>query len=42
MITERRSVGSILKPFLYLIALHSHDPNDFILDEAKIYETEED
>ncbi len=37
MIGQRRSVGSVLKPFLYLIALHSRDPNDLILDEAKVY-----
>jgi membrane carboxypeptidase/penicillin-binding protein PbpC len=42
MITKKRSVGSVLKPFLYLIALHSHDPNDLILDEKKVYETEQD
>lgn len=39
MIVRKRSVGSILKPFLYLVALHGHDPNDLILDEKKIYET---
>jgi penicillin-binding protein 1C len=39
MIVRKRSVGSILKPFLYLVAYHNHDPNDFILDEKKVYET---
>lgn len=42
MIEKKRSVGSILKPFLYLIALHGHDPNDLILDEKKVYDTEKE
>lgn len=40
MTVKKRSVGSILKPFLYKIALKDHDSNSLILDEAKIYETE--
>lgn len=40
MITRRRSVGSILKPFLYLLALKNWaSVNSFILDDIKIYPT---
>jgi penicillin-binding protein 1C len=40
MIRQRRSVGSILKPFVYLLALEMwHDANDFILDDTRIYPT---
>ncbi len=40
MIQERRSVWSILKPFIYLLALDIwHDSNDFILDDTRIYPT---
>ena len=40
MITRRRSVGSILKPFLYLLALERWaSANSFILDDIKIYPT---
>lgn len=43
MITERRSVGSLLKPFIYLIALRSGaDSEDYILDDKIPYETEID
>ncbi|GAB0174946.1 MAG: hypothetical protein HHAS10_08250 [Candidatus Altimarinota bacterium] len=42
MIVKKRSVGSVLKPFLYHIILEHHDPNEFILDEAKVYETGQD
>lgn len=42
MIVKDRSVGSVLKPFLYLIALHSHDANALILDEKKVYATEKE
>lgn len=40
MITRRRSVGSLLKPFIYLLALRSGaDSEDYILDDKTIYET---
>lgn len=40
MITERRSVGSLLKPFIYLMALKSWaDTEDYILDDKTSYET---
>ncbi len=40
MIQERRSVWSILKPFVYLLALENgYDSNDFILDDTKVYPT---
>jgi penicillin-binding protein 1C len=40
MVSKRRSVGSVLKPFLYLIGLHSDmDPSDLILDDTKVYQT---
>lgn len=40
MITRRRSVGSILKPFVYLAALKlGYDGNEFILDDTKAYPT---
>jgi penicillin-binding protein 1C len=40
MITRRRSVGSLLKPFIYLLALRSWaDTEDYILDDKTPYET---
>lgn len=40
MITERRSIGSILKPFIYLFALkNGADTEDFVLDNHKPYPT---
>ena len=40
MITRRRSVGSVLKPFVYLLALRRWaDPDSLILDESKVYKT---
>ncbi len=40
MIRQRRSVWSILKPFMYLLALEMwHDANDFILDDTRVYPT---
>lgn len=40
MITRDRSVGSILKPFIYLLALRSWaDSEDYILDDKTPYET---
>ncbi len=40
MITQRRSVGSLLKPFIYLLALRSWaDTEDYILDDKTSYET---
>lgn len=41
MITRRRSVGSLLKPFVYLIVLRSGaDSEDYIIDDKIPYETE--
>lgn len=41
MITRRRSIGSLLKPFVYLIALRSGaDSEDYIIDDKIPYETE--
>jgi penicillin-binding protein 1C len=41
MIPVRRSVGSILKPFLYSIILaDGHDGESLILDDTQIYKTE--
>lgn len=38
MIVRRRSVGSVLKPFVYLLALqHGADMEDYILDEKTPY-----
>ena len=43
MITHPRSVGSLLKPFIYLIALKSGaDSEDYIIDDKIPYETEID
>ncbi|NRH21080.1 hypothetical protein HOO68_03485 [Candidatus Gracilibacteria bacterium] len=43
MITRPRSVGSLLKPFIYLIALKSGaDSEDYIIDDKIPYETEID
>ena len=43
MIKERRSVGSILKPFVYLMSLESGaDGSSLILDDTRIYETDHD
>ena len=40
MITRRRSVGSLLKPFIYLLALQKWaDTEDYLLDERTSYET---
>ncbi len=40
MIDRPRSVGSLLKPFVYLLALRSGvDAEDYILDEKTAYET---
>lgn len=40
MIQEKRSVGSILKPFVFLAALELwYDGNEFILDDTKTYPT---
>lgn len=40
MITRRRSVGSILKPFIYLLALKEWaELESLILDDSKIYPT---
>jgi membrane peptidoglycan carboxypeptidase len=42
MIQEKRSVGSILKPFIYLQALQDGaDPEDLILDSMRVYPTGE-
>jgi penicillin-binding protein 1C len=41
MITRKRSVGSVLKPFIYIMALEGGANMDsLILDESRIYETE--
>jgi penicillin-binding protein 1C len=40
MITRKRSVGSILKPFVYELALERWaSPDSLILDDSRIYET---
>lgn len=40
MITRRRSVGSVLKPIIYLLALRSWaDAEDYLLDDKIPYET---
>jgi penicillin-binding protein 1C len=40
MIDRSRSVGSLLKPFVYLLALRSGvDAEDYVLDEKTAYET---
>jgi penicillin-binding protein 1C len=40
MIDRPRSVGSLLKPFVYLLALRSGvDAEDYVLDEKTAYET---
>ena len=42
MITRRRSVGSLLKPFIYLLALQKWaDTEDYLLDDRTAYETSE-
>ncbi len=42
MINERRSVGSVLKPFVYLLALEDGaDEESLILDDTKVYHTED-
>jgi membrane carboxypeptidase/penicillin-binding protein len=42
MIQEKRSVGSVLKPFIYLQALQDGaDPEDLILDGIRVYPTGE-
>ncbi len=42
MITRSRSVGSLLKPFIYLLALRNGaDAEDYLLDEKTSYETSE-
>ena len=43
MITERRSVGSVLKPFLYRIALEDGaDGESLLMDDTRIYQTDQD
>lgn len=40
MMTRRRSVGSILKPLIYLSALEKwYDGNEYILDDTRVYPT---
>lgn len=40
MITRKRSVGSLLKPFIYRMALQNWaDSEDYLLDDKTIYET---
>ena len=40
MITRHRSVGSLLKPFIYLLALQKWaDTEDYLLDDRTAYET---
>jgi len=42
MITERRSVGSVLKPFIYLQAIRDGaDGENLIMDDTRVYDTEE-
>lgn len=42
MITQKRSVGSILKPFVYELALERWaTPDSLILDDTRIYETQD-
>ena len=42
MITVRRSVGSVLKPFLYKKALENGaDGESLIMDDTRIYDTGE-
>lgn len=43
MIQEQRSVGSVLKPFIYDIALsHGADSESLIMDDTKVYNTEQE
>ena len=40
MATRRRTVGSLLEPFIYLFALRSGaDSEDYLLDDKTSYET---
>lgn len=42
MIEERRSVGSVLKPFVYKLAIENGaDGESLLLDDTKVYETED-
>lgn len=42
MITQRRSVGSVLKPFLYGLAFdRGYDGESLVLDDTRIYETDD-
>lgn len=42
MITKKRSVWSLLKPLIYLIALKDgYDGSSLILDDTKVYQTED-
>ncbi len=43
MIQEKRSVGSVLKPFIYKLALNDgYDGESYILDDTKVYKTEQE
>ncbi len=42
MIEERRSVGSVLKPFIYKLAFENgSDGESLILDDTRIYDTDD-